>query len=496
MRLAKLASCALTAAVMAGVSACGDENKETSAGVVVYDDLPETANGTDRSEDLGIAHAFVFQAGFAGGQAIQFLDLGDVNPTPPKVYVLTKGGTPLAGQYPIIDTLPGNADYGAYWQVVTVAVDGDYKANDIKSLKGLESAGFKMTETDDAVHCAVVNPDATFVTADLSAALNVFVNVPDELQNNPYFDPEQDIADGNRPGDVIANIPVTDGDIVLEPVWHKRLKGFCYTEGFDVTVPLTITDGVAEIDTSGLGQRFDVGGLPVFERGPDAADYSPLVVAVETVSDVPGQPGSIDDVDAGGGEAVGLVDNPILGTLDVDRFELTITNTTEATLPVDVEVPFGPGALLVADGFDFDADGDPETDDATAYLWSEGLAPSAELLAFIAGDSVPLYTTFPGQVDPFAGSFADFQQLGPLAPGESVTVIVTATPFHPALSVTYTTPSVPGSFAGAAGELYDDAGPVATASLDISMYEAGVTVEQSATFADPVGTVTITYLAP
>lgn len=152
----------LTSVSIASLAACSDDGPERFAGVVSYDDFPESAAGADRSDDLGIAHAFVLSAGFANGRAVQYLDLGDVNTVPAKVYILMRGGQPVAGQYPIVDTLPDDFEYSPFWQVVEVEVDGGYEANDIKSLKGLEDAGFEMTETMEAIHCPIVNPDATW----------------------------------------------------------------------------------------------------------------------------------------------------------------------------------------------------------------------------------------------------------------------------------------------------------------------------------------------
>ncbi|MCA9541231.1 MAG: hypothetical protein KC620_20160, partial [Myxococcales bacterium] len=97
-----------------GVAGCDDTPKDDFYGPVVYTDLPGTT-GT-----------FVLEPVFAGGDLCEAYNLGSFDPaTPlPKVYIPTKGGSPIAGQYPIIDTLPDKADYAPFWQIVNVEVKG------------------------------------------------------------------------------------------------------------------------------------------------------------------------------------------------------------------------------------------------------------------------------------------------------------------------------------------------------------------------------------
>jgi len=496
MRLVKpysfLASSAL-AATLAVASGCSDDdNKERALGVVVYDDFPTTANGADRSEDLGLTPVVALKPAFAGGQAVQYVDFGDVNPVVPKVYVMMHDGAPVAGQYPIIDTLPDKPDYSTYWQVVEVEAPHGYKANDLKSLSGLEDAGFEMTEKLEALHCAVVNPDAYWLTADESALLNVFWATGED-QPNPYFDPEQPVGESNP---IFGDESLAqEGDIVLQPVWHKRLLAFCYSEGLDARVPLVADadTGAAVIDDSALGARFDTGLLPVF-----STDDGGLVVGAETVPVVNGQPGSGDDVDAEGAAPYGLVDNPVLFPLALDRFELTFTNTTPAA-PDPAAVPFGPGGVLVADAEGADTDGDEAGEIDTPYLWVEGLPVGYEVGALVADlDTVPLASGF--ATDFIYGPFADFHQLPPIAPGASYSVVVLASPFLGVVTSVHQLPTVAGAFAGSLAALYDaDGAPLATQDVDILVYDAGLSTEDgvvapSATITDAVGTLTITHL--
>jgi hypothetical protein len=96
-------------------------------------------------------------AGWYQGQDVFYFDFG-MNPeeTAP-IYVLFYGdGTPVAGQNNIIDTIPGNADYTAFWQVHMVTVPDDYVPNSVTSLAGLVSAAYPIQATDIVVNCPVL----------------------------------------------------------------------------------------------------------------------------------------------------------------------------------------------------------------------------------------------------------------------------------------------------------------------------------------------------
>lgn len=68
------------------------------------------------------------------------------------------------GQDPIIDTLPSQAQYTDFFEIVAFRPDSDYVANDIKSKGTLVRAGFQRTRTGGIVTCPVVGPKATLAT--------------------------------------------------------------------------------------------------------------------------------------------------------------------------------------------------------------------------------------------------------------------------------------------------------------------------------------------
>ena len=186
-------------------------------GPIIYDVFPESAAGTN-DPDLG--RAFLASTTVSEGTSYDYFDLGTASPVPAKAYVLTKGGTPIEGQYLIIDTLPDKDDYSPLWQVVKVEVGSGYKVNSIKSLETLKEnfGASKFTETSSVTYCSVVNPDASYFDSAGNQKI-VFYGTGEKI-GNPNYDGE------NEP--TLTEADAQPGDIILTPFWHKRLRGFCY----------------------------------------------------------------------------------------------------------------------------------------------------------------------------------------------------------------------------------------------------------------------------
>jgi hypothetical protein len=207
------------------LAGCDDSTDlDTLYGPIIYDGFPEGAAGT---EDPDYGRAFFASTAISDGSAYDYFDLGAASAVPAKAYLLTKGGTPIEGQYLIIDTLPDKEDYSPLWQVVKVEVGSGYKANSIKSLATLkENYGTaKFTETSDVTYCSVINPDAAFFDSAGNQKI-VFYGTGEKI-GNPNLDPLQDTSEETNPA-TLSEADAQPGDIVLTPFWHKRLRGFCY----------------------------------------------------------------------------------------------------------------------------------------------------------------------------------------------------------------------------------------------------------------------------
>ena len=144
-----------TVAALALAAGC-DDDRITDAyyGRMVYDVFPDTARGASQDPgdpELGYRQ-FQFAAGYVNSEIAEYADFGPLNPILPNVYLLVHNGKAVAGQHPIIDTVPDKGDYSSFWHVVEVEVPASYTANDLKSLHGIEKAGYDLKDTQEAIY--------------------------------------------------------------------------------------------------------------------------------------------------------------------------------------------------------------------------------------------------------------------------------------------------------------------------------------------------------
>jgi hypothetical protein len=112
--------------------------------------------------------------GWYEGRQTYYYDFGtnsqvgadDQTVVPAPIYVLVTGfnadGSPqvVEGQRNIIDVIPGDAGYSAFWQVNLVTVPADYVANTITSVDQVLSSGYEIVTSDMVVNCPVLRTDA------------------------------------------------------------------------------------------------------------------------------------------------------------------------------------------------------------------------------------------------------------------------------------------------------------------------------------------------
>ena len=99
--------------------------------------------------------------GWYKGDPVFYPDFGENPATALPIWVFITGmdgdGNPqfVEGQNNIIDSVPTDEGYSAFWRVNLVTVDDTYEANSIKSAADAVSSGFETTETDMVVNCPV-----------------------------------------------------------------------------------------------------------------------------------------------------------------------------------------------------------------------------------------------------------------------------------------------------------------------------------------------------
>jgi hypothetical protein len=101
--------------------------------------------------------------GWYKGDSVFYPDFGMNSPSAVPIWVFITGmnadGTPqfLEGQNNIIDLVPADTGYSAFWQVNMVMAGDDYEPNAIKSAADVMSSGMEVVPTDLVVNCPVVD---------------------------------------------------------------------------------------------------------------------------------------------------------------------------------------------------------------------------------------------------------------------------------------------------------------------------------------------------
>lgn len=355
----------VTIGALAGFG-CEGTPEDDFYGPVVYDVLPEATRGP-----------FALEFAFADGEPWQYVDvdpgLGSFNDLPGKVYVM-KG---VEGQFPIIDALPGDLEYSPFWEIIEVDPPSGYKANQIKSLRTIEDFDLKQTPTGRIMHCPVVDPDAAW-TSNLGVPLEAlglpampaqviwnvgddmpnafgeylaqfgigpadffgFVGAPDEASGWPGFEFSPEfvaLAEMRADKNFLTDADASPLDVNLQPVWHKRLRGFCLPDAADSTYA-TEADEFGDVHIATFGEFFlqfspgqpempgdpeaeppveptpaidpaPYGNLPIYNAAPGAAGYSPVVFPTGVVTTDPAQ--VTDAADLNADNILGPIGDPI-----------------------------------------------------------------------------------------------------------------------------------------------------------------------------------------
>lgn len=99
--------------------------------------------------------------GWYKGEPVFYPDFGGNPATAIPIWVFITGidaqGNPefVDGQHNVIDAVPGDAGYSAFWRVNLVTVPADYEADSIKSASEVAGSGYDIQQTDMAVNCPV-----------------------------------------------------------------------------------------------------------------------------------------------------------------------------------------------------------------------------------------------------------------------------------------------------------------------------------------------------
>ena len=100
--------------------------------------------------------------GWYKGREVHYFDFGPNPAFTVPIFAFITGigadGTPqfVAGQHNIIDVLPGQPGYSAFWDVNLVKVPAGYKANSITSADAVKKSGYEIVHPGIVVNCPVI----------------------------------------------------------------------------------------------------------------------------------------------------------------------------------------------------------------------------------------------------------------------------------------------------------------------------------------------------
>lgn len=100
--------------------------------------------------------------GWYKGQEINYFDFGPNTQATAPIYAFVTGfdadGNPqfVEGQHNVIDVIPGDEGYSAFWFINLVQVPADYEANSITSVDEVLALGYDITQPGLLVNCPVL----------------------------------------------------------------------------------------------------------------------------------------------------------------------------------------------------------------------------------------------------------------------------------------------------------------------------------------------------
>ena len=179
------------------------------------------------------------------------------------IWADSKGLPSLEGnkQHPIIDTLPLQARYTDFFEVVVVEPDGDTEPNDIKSRGTLLLAGLRLKRTGHVVNCPVVGAKAALASSKSKSTFkHLRVWVRKKVAYCMLMEGGSALITGGAPPPRIFSAQVTSKRtelrVAANDFYDLKTKAF---SGADQVTNIPVPDNA------------------VYHRAPGTKEYSPLV---------------------------------------------------------------------------------------------------------------------------------------------------------------------------------------------------------------------------
>ena len=120
---------------------------------------PIVPEGSTIDDGRNLRHAWV------RGEPVDYFHFGVTSDVPMRVWVPIEGfdadGEPIlvAGQYPIVEAVPGESGYSDFQRVYYVTVDDAYEANSLRSEGDIAASGYGVTPTRVLLNRPVLHED-------------------------------------------------------------------------------------------------------------------------------------------------------------------------------------------------------------------------------------------------------------------------------------------------------------------------------------------------
>lgn len=201
--------------------------------------------------------------GWYKGQEVYYFDFAQDTVSTAPIYAFITGFNEnnepqfVEGQQNIIDVIPGDEGYSAFWHVNFVQVPADYEANSITSAEEVLAAGFDITPSDLVVNCPVIRTDEAMAMAEgegeammagdeaaMAEGEGEAMMAEDEAAMAETEDgammagDEAAMAGEEAP----AALPATGGPASTLPLWIILVAGGVLLAGFGVGVWVAVTN--------------------------------------------------------------------------------------------------------------------------------------------------------------------------------------------------------------------------------------------------------------
>ncbi len=223
--------------------------------------------------------------GWYKGEAVYYFDFGPNPVETAPIYALITGldddENPqfVEGQHNIIDVIPDDEGYSAFWQVNLVIVPQDYEADSITTAADVRASGYEMVQPGSVVNCPVIRTDDAEVSDDTNLVDESDEEMMDEHAEDDETNSSDTMMDTMAEAEGIAAIgeAVAIGNFVVTVAEANFVPDRAISEGL---VPLIVDLTVENVGTKSENMT---AGLNWYLRTVSGQAYEPDILLEVTL---------------------------------------------------------------------------------------------------------------------------------------------------------------------------------------------------------------------